>query len=1019
MAHAQLGPVLCHLRQLVAPHDAEEQTDTHLLHAFAAHTDQAAFAALVRRHGPLVLGVCRRVLQQAQDAEDAFQATFLVLARKAASIRKGEALVSWLHGVAYRMAMSAKRNAARRRAHEGQAPAAPPRDPAWEAAWREVQTLLDEEIQRLPARYRAPFLLCCLDNRSRAEAAHELGLKEGTVWSRLSGARKLLRERLARRGVTLSAVLALAALPRTARAAVPARLAERTVRAALLYGMGRAAGTLISTPVLTLVEGAAKTMLATKARLIPILLLALSLFAAGAGVLAQPGAESAPPAPRADQPAPATPAGPRQAAVVGDDRNEPVALGGLVLGPDGKPAPGATLCLTWNSFKSKADIPYMPKAFFGGPHAFFWSDEPPTHAELTVRATTGSDGRFHFTARRGELGQGAVLAALAAGRAPDWVELAAAPSNDITLRLAPDDMPIEGRVLDLEGQPVQGVTATVLRVEKWDDKNGPMLLGPNFYAMNGGKMMVALEAPPPDGSAPPVHLSAEVLGVPTRVTTGADGRFRLTGLGRDRLVRLRLAGPGIETAYASVRTRPAPAVLAKGERVHYATFDHVAGPCRPILGTVREKSTGRPLAGVTVGTGIGFGDGRGSTARATTDAQGRYRLDGVGKAQQRQYVMAGAVPYFGTIRVVEETAGLEPLTVDFELQRGVVMQGRLTDRATGHPVRGLVSYYALGDNPHVRDFKDVGLPQFIVDGRGEVGPDGSFTVVALPGPGLLCVWADDDRYPRAEIANWDGAPLKTVPIPVQPQMFHAIVPINPSEKESASRTCAIALEPGRTVTGTVVGPDDQPLTGVRVAGLTAVLPAAHYRTRLSEQPSSRTLLTSTFTASGLSPRQPRVLVLVHPEKGLGKVQQFRGDETGPVAVRLEPLGALAGRILDAEGQPWVGLTLTAHLSMSPADFRTLPYEALGRTGLFRPGKTELFTAAAVTDAEGRFRVAGLLPSLKYALQPQARGVGKKPDAKPPFAIPRGLTVEAGKTRDLGEIRAQTTPQKSAKEERDE
>src|SRR5262249_16615985 len=121
MAHAQLGPVLCHLRQLVAPHDAEDQTDTQLLHAFAAQTDQAAFAALVRRHGPLVLGVCRRVLQQAQDAEDAFQATFLALARKAASIRRSEALVSWLHGVAYRMAMSAKRNAARRRIHEGQA----------------------------------------------------------------------------------------------------------------------------------------------------------------------------------------------------------------------------------------------------------------------------------------------------------------------------------------------------------------------------------------------------------------------------------------------------------------------------------------------------------------------------------------------------------------------------------------------------------------------------------------------------------------------------------------------------------------------------------------------------------------------------------------------------------------------------------------------------------------------------------------------------------------------------------
>src|SRR5262249_32909281 len=150
--------------------------------------------------------------------------------------------------------------------------------------------------------------------------------------------------------------------------------------------------------------------------------------------------------------------------------------------------------------------------------------------------------------------------------------------------------------------------------------------------------------------------------------------------------------------------------------------------------------------------------------RATTDAQGRYRLEGVGKAEgSRHYVMAGGLPYFSSFKVAEEAAGLEPLTVDFELERGLAVRGRLTDKTTGKPVRGRGSYYARADNPHVREFKDVGLPSFIVDGRGEVGPDGSFTVVALPGPGLLCVWADDDRYPRAEVAGGEGDVLKTVP----------------------------------------------------------------------------------------------------------------------------------------------------------------------------------------------------------------------------------------------------------------
>src|SRR6266849_10201008 len=121
MAKAQLDAVLGHIRRIVATNKAKELTDCQLLEEFSIHQDQTAFTALVKRHGPMVLGVCRHVLHHLQDAEDAFQATFLVLARNAASIRKREALVSWLHGVAYRMAMNAKRSAARRRTHEEQA----------------------------------------------------------------------------------------------------------------------------------------------------------------------------------------------------------------------------------------------------------------------------------------------------------------------------------------------------------------------------------------------------------------------------------------------------------------------------------------------------------------------------------------------------------------------------------------------------------------------------------------------------------------------------------------------------------------------------------------------------------------------------------------------------------------------------------------------------------------------------------------------------------------------------------
>jgi RNA polymerase sigma factor (sigma-70 family) len=143
MVNTQLGAVVRHLRRLRSLEEGRAGSDGELIAAFTARNDQAAFAGLVERYGPLVLGVCRRVLRQEQDAEDAFQATFLVLAQSAGAIRKRESLGSWLYGVAYRVAMRARQQAARRRAKEAQARAAAPGDPGWKAAWQEVQAVLD------------------------------------------------------------------------------------------------------------------------------------------------------------------------------------------------------------------------------------------------------------------------------------------------------------------------------------------------------------------------------------------------------------------------------------------------------------------------------------------------------------------------------------------------------------------------------------------------------------------------------------------------------------------------------------------------------------------------------------------------------------------------------------------------------------------------------------------------------------------------------------------------------------
>jgi RNA polymerase sigma factor (sigma-70 family) len=189
----RLGALLHHLRRRVGAQPDGDVADSTLLDRFTSARDEPAFALLVARHGPLVLSVCRRVVGHQQDAEDVFQATFLILARRAAALRRGRSLASWLHTVASRLALRARADAARRLTAEPRAldmlPAKP--DPA--AAWRDLQPILDEELQRLPEKYRAPVILCYLEGHTHAEAAQQLGWPVGTVAGRLARARALWR----------------------------------------------------------------------------------------------------------------------------------------------------------------------------------------------------------------------------------------------------------------------------------------------------------------------------------------------------------------------------------------------------------------------------------------------------------------------------------------------------------------------------------------------------------------------------------------------------------------------------------------------------------------------------------------------------------------------------------------------------------------------------------------------------------------------------------------------------------
>ncbi|HZT80962.1 MAG TPA: RNA polymerase sigma factor, partial [Gemmataceae bacterium] len=179
MPRGSLNSLVRHIRQLVGPSAEAGLTDAELLRRFVGERDETAFALLVERHGRLVRSVCRHLLANEEDVEDAFQATLLVLARKAAGIRKQRSVASWLYGVAYRTALKARTSHARRQKHERRAEVPSPRGPTSEAALRELQAILDEEVGRLPEKFRAPFVLCCLEGKSKGEASQELGWPEG------------------------------------------------------------------------------------------------------------------------------------------------------------------------------------------------------------------------------------------------------------------------------------------------------------------------------------------------------------------------------------------------------------------------------------------------------------------------------------------------------------------------------------------------------------------------------------------------------------------------------------------------------------------------------------------------------------------------------------------------------------------------------------------------------------------------------------------------------------------------
>jgi RNA polymerase sigma factor (sigma-70 family) len=954
MAPAKTKAVLRYVRTLAACRPDSQQTDGELVRAFLAGDDQPAFEAIVRRHGSLVLRVCRRVLGNAADAEDAFQATFMFLAQRAGSIRKKDSLASWLHGVAHRMATNARRAASRRRRHERQAGPVPPPNPAWQAAWREVQSVLDEELQALPESYREPLIRCCLEQKCCDEVARELGLEEPAVRQRLSRGRKLLERRLARRGVSLAAVLtAIAGSGPYAAAGPGAALLASTVTLAAHVAFGKApAGSLASAKVVALVEGASKAMFLAKLKAVVLFLVAIGL--AGAGVralLAQSQVSAPPPAGAKGMGAGMAPPG-RKGASRNDPRAKPeaherdtVEVTGRVLDPDGRPVAGANISVWTYGAKKKQDTP---------------------------RITSGRDGKFHLNVTRAAMKQQPQVTAWAGGYALDWAPLDdSGKVTDLTLRLAKDDAPIEGRILDLQGKPVAGARVRLVRLSRTEGSNldeWVKSIGRSAQDAVTSEYTYFRRHIGEPGQPPP--------GLPAEVTTDAEGRFKLQGAGRERLVVMRVQKAGIATADIEAVTRRMPTTRTPQDpykrysprTYHGAAFDFAAAPSRPFEGVVTDKATGKPVADVVIQGNTGNW-----AVRATTDAQGRYRLEGLPLGEQELVAVPPATsPCFIRSRKAGRSADQKPATANFELYSGVWITGTITDSRSGKPVEAEVHY--RHDDGNVAKDKIPGyIPRGLAGGYSPArsGPDGKFKVLGSPGKGYLLVRADTRRYVAADFTDWQGdvarpAPRQFIPSsPVETALnYNAVCHVTIGDKTPDQY--AITVEPGVTARGLVLAPGGQPLTGASLV---------NPRSGRLEDPES--LPTAEFTLPRFNPKWPRPSLIVHPTKKLGLLFQPRRGDEGPFRLQLQRTATVSGRIVDADGQPVANARLELAMTIG------------GASGGDSPFHRELRT-----DGQGKFTAGNLVEGVNYHLSwPTGTGVAY-----------RDLTVKAGETKGLGDVR---------------
>jgi beta-lactamase regulating signal transducer with metallopeptidase domain/protocatechuate 3,4-dioxygenase beta subunit len=672
---------------------------------------------------------------------------------------------------------------------------------------------------------------------------------------------------------------------------------------------------------------------------------------------------------------------------------------GRVVDPEGKPVAGAivtvgqyhtaVLGLLGNQFADRREV---DRAISDRQGHFSLSFE-----DIDPGSPEGSEVYVRWSVPK--------VVAWAPGFGPAFPETFARDvTEDKPIQLVRDDVPITGRVVDLEGRPVSGATVqlhSLVCAQSTEDVDRWLAEAANEPA--GGTRPQRRTFPRKSG------LAGCEPAAPAPAMTNRDGRFRLTGLGRDRLADVDITGPSIAFRRFQIVTRPIKRVENKGAEgsplfdlsFYGADCTLVVEPGRTIEGVVRDADTKTPIPGATV-TGQMLGGSIRSIEGlnvAVTDSLGHYRLDGLPKGNGHRLIVYPSLdhPYFITDRLeVRAGPGLEAVQFDIALKRGLWITGKVQDAKTGRPVQSAIHYYPFLANKRAEAFPYFrpGLSANWTGNRYRTDVDGRFRVVGLPGRGIVAAKSLDRSYrvgvgaesiperPSQQSMAREALPTYNQ---IHPLDFHAIAEVNPPDGvEEFSRD--LALEPSPLLTVRILDPSGQPITGARVSG----------RFPARADSGDRNLYDRSQTQIfGLDPKLPRIVVFEHDKRKLGAVLTIKpGDAAGEGerSVTLQPCATVTSRLVDADGNPVAGGV----------------FLGMARPGGVRDSASWRHTESL--DADGRFRIDNLPPGGTYTIHATDRliyTVRREPRRFQQFELTGKLSVGPGQVIDLGTFNAVT------------